>query len=154
MPPKAKKMDDRPANPVFITTCPEYNFLREYRQACKQKDSDPLTILREASNAWNALSDDERNMFEEDRYLRVTFDRSSLDAMGLAVDVVAAEQMLVHRTASEPSSVSQSTPRRRAARGGMRAPSLKMPPSTPRRGRKRPASSPGTPRRSKRRREQ
>ncbi|KAH8329577.1 hypothetical protein KR067_009238, partial [Drosophila pandora] len=85
---------------VFITSCAEYNFLREYRRGCEQGDSSPLTILREATSAWRAMSPEERAMFEEERYLRMSFDCSSLDAVGLAVDVVAAEQMIVHRTAS------------------------------------------------------
>lgn len=102
MTPKTKKVPDSecPGNPVFITNCAEYNFLREYRRGCEQNDSSPLTILREASNAWQALSPEEREMFEEEHYLRVSFDCSSLDEVGLAVDVVAAEQMIVHRTAS------------------------------------------------------
>ncbi|XP_001971446.3 uncharacterized protein LOC6544304 [Drosophila erecta] len=83
--------------PVFISHCAPYNFLREYRLACEDRNIPAMTLVQEARNAWHALSAQERSLFEETAYLMARFGQSSDSALRLTIDVLSARQTAVRR---------------------------------------------------------
>ncbi|XP_033157059.1 uncharacterized protein LOC117139058 [Drosophila mauritiana] len=88
-------------SPVFISQCAPYNFLREYRLACDCRNIPAVTLVREARNAWHALSDQEQSLFEEVPYLMAQFGQSIESAMRLNVNVLSPQQVIVRRTRSD-----------------------------------------------------
>lgn len=88
-------------SPVFISKCAPYNFLREYRLGCDCKNIPAVTLVKEARNAWHALSDQEQSLFEEVPYLMAQFGPSIESAMRLTVNVLSPQQVTVQRTRSD-----------------------------------------------------
>ncbi|XP_043651174.1 uncharacterized protein LOC122618656 [Drosophila teissieri] len=84
--------------PVFISHCAPYNFLREYRLACDDRNIPAMTLVQEARNAWHSLSAQERSLFKEMPYLMARFGQSSASALRLTVNVLSAKQTTVRPT--------------------------------------------------------
>ncbi|XP_017063373.1 uncharacterized protein LOC108102736 [Drosophila eugracilis] len=79
---------------VFISRSAPLNFLREYRLGCHDASLiSPVTLLEEATNAWRALSLEEKCLFEEYSYLTARFGEPNR----LTIDVLSAQQTTVRR---------------------------------------------------------
>ncbi|XP_037718788.1 uncharacterized protein LOC119552920 [Drosophila subpulchrella] len=100
---KVKKYCFGSKAPVFVSHVAQYNFLREYRLLCEDTEIPAETLIREAVQAWQALSLDERNLFEETKYLTARFGQSSDSAVRLTIDLLSAQQTTVRRMPSSPS---------------------------------------------------
>ncbi|KAH8363221.1 hypothetical protein KR084_007246, partial [Drosophila pseudotakahashii] len=90
-------------SPVFISHSAPYNFLREYRLLCDDTEIPAMTLIGEAAQAWQALSPDEKGLFEETPYLTARFGQSSSSAIKLTIDLLSAQQTTVRRIRGTPS---------------------------------------------------
>ncbi|XP_017009465.2 uncharacterized protein [Drosophila takahashii] len=90
-------------SPVFISHSAPYNFLREYRLLCDDTEIPAMTLIGEAAQAWQALSPEEKSLFEETSYLTARFGQSSNSAIRLTIDLLSAQQTTVRRMPSTPS---------------------------------------------------
>ncbi|XP_034663322.1 uncharacterized protein LOC117898209 isoform X1 [Drosophila subobscura] len=84
-----KKLD--PDSPMFVACSAHFNFLREYRKACAGHDIQAQQLFHEASTAWQALSTEERTVFEEDNYLPARLAETGKSSVGIAVDLLTAQ---------------------------------------------------------------
>jgi len=100
---KVKKYCMGSKAPVFVSHVAPYNFLREYRLLCEDTEIPAETLIGEAVQAWQALSEDERSLFEETKYLAARFCQSSESALKLTIDLLSAQQTTVRRVPSSQS---------------------------------------------------
>ncbi|XP_034663323.1 uncharacterized protein LOC117898209 isoform X2 [Drosophila subobscura] len=84
-----KKLD--PDSPMFVACSAHFNFLREYRKACAGHDIQAQQLFHEASTAWQALSTEERTVFEEKEYLSARLAEAGPSAMGITVGLLTAQ---------------------------------------------------------------
>ncbi|XP_016955776.1 uncharacterized protein LOC108028450 [Drosophila biarmipes] len=113
-------------SPVFVSHLAPYNFLREYRLLCEDPEIPPTTLIAEAVQAWQALSVEERSLFEETTYLTAKFGQSSKSALRLTIDLLSAQQTTVRRVPSNPSLHTISRKSKKIGNGNSKSVSKKM----------------------------
>ncbi|SPP82613.1 uncharacterized protein LOC117585257 [Drosophila guanche] len=84
-----KKLDSD--SPMFVACSAHFNFLREYRKACAGHDIQPQQLFHEASTAWQALSTEEKTLFEEENYLPARLAETGKSSVGIAVDLLTSQ---------------------------------------------------------------
>ncbi|SPP82612.1 uncharacterized protein LOC117585341 [Drosophila guanche] len=75
----------------MFTRSAQLNFLREYRNACAGDDVPAQELVREASSAWQALTPEEKSLFEEKEYLSARLAEAGPSAIGITVGLLTAQ---------------------------------------------------------------